>query len=87
MEAHPKSETNPAQHKRNWLLQGGTGLALVGAGYCVAWEAGHAKHARPDTLGWVGKGTLGLVILNAGLSIFGNAILERVRYEAKTEWE
>lgn len=73
------------RHHRAWLTRSGLGLALVGAGYSIAWEAGYAKHAAGvSTWGWVARGTLGLVVLNAGLSIFGDGILARVRYEALT---
>lgn len=56
---------------------GGLGLALIGAGFSVAADAGHRRAAGAPTPAWVTRGTLGLCLLGAGLSVFGEAIAAR----------
>ena len=68
-------------NKKKWLIQAPVGLALVGFGLCLLTEAGNTKFGGADWTVWVPYGTLALVVFNSGLSIFGNAILHRVRYE------
>jgi hypothetical protein len=63
---------------KQWLIQAILGLILIGMGVSVSIEAGFAKFSDQP---WIGLGTLGLVILNSGISFFGNAILHRSRYE------
>jgi len=69
------------KHYRNWLIQAPVGLVLVGFGACLIAEAAILKANGADWTQWVLWGTIALSVFNAGLSIFGNAILERVRYE------
>jgi hypothetical protein len=66
---------------KNWLIKAPLGLVLVGLGACLIVEAGFLKHSGVATFDWVVAGTTALVIFNAGLCIFGDAILDRVRYE------
>ena len=69
--------------KTKWLLHGGGGLALTGFGLCLFSEAGHIKHTGVDTASWVFMGTLSLVVFNAGLAIFGQAIVYKSQLDYK----
>ncbi len=73
------------RYYRRWLIRAPLGLVLVGFGACLIAEAAMAKYGGADTWYWVWYGTAALVVFNAGLSIFGDAILQRVRYERETE--
>lgn len=74
-----------AYHYRQWLWRAGTGLAIIGMGVSFAIEAGIWKSQGASTLHWVLAGTGALVVLNTGISLFGDAILHRVRYERLKE--
>ncbi len=65
-------------HRTKWLSFAPLGLTLTGLGLTVALDASNRK-ARGD--GWFWQGTLGLVLFNAGLSVFGESVKARVRYE------
>ncbi len=69
------------KHYKRWRFQAPFGLILTCAGLCCALEASDQKHNDAPTLLWVAYGTISLAIFCAGLSVFGNAIIERVRYE------
>ena len=75
------------QYYRRWMLRAPFGLVLVGLGLSLVVEAGFYKHAGAGTWQWVGFGTLALVVFNSGLCIFGDAILQRVRYERAQQAE
>jgi len=70
---------------KKWLIRAPLGLVLVGFGACLIAEAAMAKYDSAETWYWVAYGTLALVVFNSGLSIFGDAILQRVRYEREQE--
>ena len=63
---------------KRWLIQAPLGLMLVGFGACLIAEAAMAKYSGQP---WFWYGTLALCVLNGGLSIFGDAIVWRTRYE------
>jgi hypothetical protein len=63
-----------------WLWQAPIGLMLVGAGLSMAIDAGSQK---ADGQPWFWYGTLALVLFNAGLCVFGGAIIKRVKDEMK----
>jgi hypothetical protein len=69
------------KHYRNWLFQAPVGLVIVGFGTCLVAESAMLKAAGAGWMSWVPAGTVSLCVFNAGLCIFGNSILERVRYE------
>ena len=71
----------PTYHFRRWLIQAPIGLVLIGMGLCFTIEAGFWKHQGASTWEWVLAGTGALIVLNSGISLFGDAILHRVRYE------
>lgn len=70
-----------SKHYRNWLIQAPLGLVLIGFGACLIAESAMLKASGAAWTQWVLAGTVSLSVFNAGLSIFGNSILERVRYE------
>ena len=68
------------EHYRVWRRLAPFGLLLVGTGVSVAIDAATRRERRLP--GWVAEGTLGLIALNAGLSVFGEAVKRRALYEA-----
>lgn len=72
------------KHYKNWLIQAPLGLVIVGFGICLIAEAAIWKYSGVPTWQWIVAGTVALSVFNAGLSIFGGAILHRVRYEQQT---
>ncbi|WP_282776042.1 hypothetical protein [Phaeodactylibacter xiamenensis] len=75
------------KYYRRWLLRAPIGLVLIGFGACLIAEAAMDKYDGASAWHWVAYGTLALVVFNSGLSIFGDAILQRVRYERALEKE
>jgi len=64
-----------------WRRLAPLGLLLVGAGVCVTSDAS-ARRGRGAGAGtWVAEGTAGLVALNAGLSLFGEAVKRRALHD------
>lgn len=61
-----------------WLLAP-AGLVLVGAGLSATVDAGLRRAAGAATSRWVGQGTAGLVVLNSGLAVFGDAVRRRAQ--------
>lgn len=56
-----------------WVLAP-LGLLLVGAGLSVTVDAGVRRGAGAPARRWAGQGTAGLVTLNSGLSVLGDAV-------------
>ena len=75
------------QYYRRWLIQAPTGLVLIGFGACLIAEAAMDKYEGAPLWQWVAYGTVALVVFNSGLSLFGDAILQRCRYERAAEKE
>ena len=67
-----------------WRRLAPSGLLLVGAGACVISDASSRRASGGPATGWVGEGTVGLVLLNAGLSLFGEAVKRRALYDVAT---
>ena len=69
-------------HYTKWRWQAPLGLLAVGTGASML---GHAtlKKADPDesAWAWIAAGTGSLIVLNAGLCLFGDAIKHRMHYE------
>jgi hypothetical protein len=61
-------------NKYKSLFLPGVSLALVGMGISIAIEAGFWKWDGRPNWEWILLGTLGLCILNTGLSLFGEAV-------------
>lgn len=68
-------------HKTKWLIFAPAGLVLVGTGASMVHWAGSLKDRGRPAREWLGAGTLALTVLNAGLSIFGHGVAEKVLYE------
>lgn len=67
--------------KRRWLLTGGFGAVLVGAGISCAIESGFFKNDGGPMLQWVlaGTGSLSLIILGVVLLIKAAFIEQRLK--------
>lgn len=74
-------------HFRRWKRFAPLGLLLIGAGLSLLIDAGIYKFSGAPLLNWVAYGTTGLIVFNAGISIFGESVLERARYERKADTE
>ncbi|MCC3152650.1 hypothetical protein Q3A66_06550 [Hymenobacter sp. BT770] len=72
-------------HKSKWLLFAPLGLLTIGAGASMVPWAGHLKDQKVPTAKWVAAGTAALVVLNAGVSLFGRGVLERMRHELQEQ--
>jgi hypothetical protein len=68
------------KHRKRWLTFAPLGLVLVGAGFSMAIDAGFYRMNGATTLNWVLYGTAALIVFNAGLSFFGQAIIEKIQY-------
>lgn len=66
---------NRKNHRLHWLIKAPSGLLLTGLGLCLLTEAGMAKLSGNA---WFWSGTLALVVFNAGLCLFGDAVRYRV---------
>ncbi|MFT6998955.1 MAG: hypothetical protein ACJAQ4_002718 [Cryomorphaceae bacterium] len=71
---------NAAKHKKRWLIFAPLGLVLIGTGLSMVVDAGMYRMTGAATLNWVIYGTAALVVFNAGLSFFGQAIIEKIRH-------
>ena len=68
------------QKIKTWLWQAPLGLVLVGAGLSMAIDAGTCKaYGQP----WFWYGSFAIVVFNAGLCVFGGAVIKRVKDEMK----
>jgi len=76
---------NDNKHYRNWMIQAPLGLVILGFGVCLIAESAMLKASGASWMQWVPAGTISLCVFNSGLCIFGNSILERVRYERENE--
>ena len=61
------------------------GLTLIGAGFSLAGEATLLKGASADSWQWIALGTAGLVLLNSGIAVFGDAVKRRFWDEYREE--
>lgn len=66
-----------------WLIAAIGGLAMIGFGLCVFSEAANLKHTGSPFLRWFLLGSYSLIMINGGLSIFGKAIIYKIRLENK----
>jgi len=72
-------------HKEKWLTFAPAGLMTIGLGSClVQWAADKKRNGHP-TSEWVAAGTVALVVFNAGISLFGRGVVEKVRHEIATK--
>jgi len=73
---------DPQQQKKLWFIKAPLGLSIFGFGVCLVSEAAMLKYSGADTWDWVLNGTLALVVLNAGLCVFGDAVKHRALFES-----
>ena len=78
---------NSTLYRRKWLIQAPLGLILIGAGACLLVEASLWKFQGFSFWEWFLGGTLALAFINGGLSVFGDAIVQRIKYERSLEIE
>jgi hypothetical protein len=58
---------------------------LIGAGACLVSWAGTLKAQGAPPTKWVAAGTGALAVLNAGVSIVGQSVIERVLHELREQ--
>ncbi len=68
-------------HFKKWKYQSPIGLATIGTGVCLVAEAAIQKYDGAVWWAWGSYGTVALIVLNAGISLFVDAALHRIRYE------
>jgi len=72
-------------HKEKWALLAPSGLILIGAGAClISWASTLKAQGSPATK-WVVAGTGALTVFNAGVSIFGQSVIEKVLHELREQ--
>jgi hypothetical protein len=75
------TQQKSAYLRTKWLTLAPTGLVLLGSGVSLIGEALHLKIAQAGFWEWFGWGTLALVVFNAGVVVFGEAVKCRVMHE------
>ncbi|MDO7847064.1 hypothetical protein Q5H92_11895 [Hymenobacter sp. M29] len=70
-------------HKSKWLLFSPVGLVAIGAGACLVQWAGQLKEKGAPAKDWVLAGTAALTVFNAGISLFGQGVVEKVLHEVR----
>jgi hypothetical protein len=70
---------------QKWRLLAPLGLATIGFGTSLLGHSVQIKTEGVATLTWFLWGTLSLVVLNAGVAIFGDAVKHRVLYELRRQ--
>ena len=71
------------QHYEQWSTLAPRGLLIIGLGITLISHSAHLKTRRKPTWQWLILGTLSLIIFNAGIAIFGEAVKHRAMYESK----
>ncbi len=70
-------------HKSKWLIFAPAGLLVIGAGASMVHWAGSLKDRKVPALQWLAAGTAALAVLNAGISLFGQGVVESVLHEVQ----
>jgi hypothetical protein len=73
------------QHFKKWQRFSPLGLALVGMGASMLGHSIELKTTGTAFMNWFTWGTVSLVVLNAGLAVFGEAVKHRVLFELKQQ--
>lgn len=73
------------EHYQKWDELAPRGLVLIGLGISLVGQGIIAKANRKGFFAWFFWGTLGLIVLNTGISIFGEATKERALYEVDVQ--
>jgi len=79
----PDDADTAARHLQTWKRLAPLGLLGVGFGASLLGHATLKKATSDRTWPWVVTGTLSLVVLNAGLSMFGDSVKHRTLYEIR----
>ena len=74
-----------AEFKKLWLIEASIGILTIGAGACMVAASAIYKFDGAPLLNWMGAGTVSLIVLNAGVCVFGDSISQRMRYERALE--
>lgn len=69
------------KHYEKWDEFAPRSLMLIGLGMSFIGNAIQARTEGRGFFSWFLRGTLGLVALNSGISMFGEAVKERTLYE------
>lgn len=72
---------NRMSTRTKWLMLAPLSLVLVGAGLCILTEAAWAKHTGAPFRQWFWWGTYSLILVNGGLSLFGQAVRFRAQLD------
>lgn len=72
---------NRMSTRTKWLILAPLSLVLIGAGLCILTEAAHAKHTGAPFRQWFLWGTYSLILVNGGLSLFGQAVRFRAQLD------
>lgn len=72
---------NRLSTRTKWLLLAPLSLLFIGAGLCVLTEAAYAKHTGAPFRQWFLWGTYSLILINGGLSLFGQAVRFRAQLD------
>lgn len=85
MEIKNEKSTNPNndQLKKKWVLTTGSALALVSVGLYVFSEAIFARLNGTELGAWVGMLLISLILINAGIFIFGNSVVQKSYMESR----
>lgn len=70
-------------HKKKWLLFAPAGLGVIGAGASMIHWAGSLKDQHAPTTKWLAAGAAALIVFNAGISLFGRGVVEKVLHEVR----
>lgn len=71
--------------KKQWLLRGGLGAALSGAGLCCAIESGFLKHGGADMPTWILAGAGSLVVFISGLNLLADSVRFKIKMKELTD--
>jgi hypothetical protein len=66
---------------RQWKRMAPLGLGAIGTGLSFIGEATLMKGRGSEPLAWVLMGSVGLIVFNAGVAMFGEAVKQRTLYE------
>lgn len=73
------------EHYERWNRMAPLGLILIGAGLSLVTHAAGIKGRGGRLTSWGGLGTVGLIVFNSGIAVFGDAVKNRMLYERALE--
>jgi hypothetical protein len=69
------------KHYDKWDEYAPRGLILVGFGLVMLLRSAHVRSQKKGFLRWGIQALIGLIAVNSGIAIFGEAVKERTLYE------